>query len=103
MSTNVGVGGVFCLASLPVQVAQRVDASLQLTPARTFDCQAEVVRIDKDPDDPTGSQRLIGLHFLDVTQESQASLAEALAELAEDVDDDFVPRAWRPRASQADA
>lgn len=103
MSTNVSVGGVFCIAELPVMVAQRVDASLQLTPATTFDCQAEVVRVDKDPDDPSGRQRLIGLHFLGLGQEDQASLAQALAELAEDVDDEFVPRAWRPEASEADA
>ncbi len=103
MSTNVSVGGVYCVASLPVRIAQRLDATLQLTPARTFDCEAEVVRVEKDAADPSGQQLLIGLHFLKLSQDDQASLAESLTELAEDLDEEFVPRAWRPEVSEAEA
>jgi len=103
MTTNVSVGGIFCVTEIAIQVAQRVDVSLQLTPARHFDCQAEVVRVAKDPADPSGRQRLIGLHFLDVSQEHQAALAQILTELALDVDEEFVPSVWRPHATEADA
>jgi hypothetical protein len=100
MSSNIGVGGVFCSASLQVRIAQRLDVSVRLTPSQSFECQAEVARIDKDPDDPSGNQSLIGLHFLGLDQAMQASLAETLAVLAEGVDDEYVPRAWRPAAEE---
>jgi hypothetical protein len=100
MTSNIGVGGVFCTANLRVRIAQRLDVAVQLTPSQAFECQAEVARIDKDPDDPAGGQSLIGLHFLGLDQAMQASLAQTLAVLAEGVDDDYVPRAWRPAAEQ---
>jgi hypothetical protein len=103
MSTNVSVGGVLCLGEVPLRIGQRVDASVQLTPAHVFDCQAEVIRVDEDPDDPLRRQRFIGLHFLDVARDDQASLAQLLSKVAGDVDDDFVPRAWRPRPREAEA
>jgi hypothetical protein len=98
ISSNIGVGGVFCTAAIPVRIAQRLDVAIQLTPKEAFECQAEVARIDKDPGDPTGHS--IGLHFLGLDQETQARLAHTLAELAEGVDDDYVPKAWRPASEQ---
>jgi hypothetical protein len=98
ISSNIGVGGVFCTAAIPVRIAQRLDVAIQLTPSEAFECQAEVARIDKDPEDPTGN--LIGLHFLGLDQQTQARLAGTLTELAEGVDDEYVPKAWRPASAQ---
>ena len=92
----MSVGGVFCISPMPLRIAQRVEISIQLTPTRYFDCEAEVARIDRDPEDPDGVGHVVGLHFLDVDAERQASLGESLARLAEDVDEHFVPRPWRP-------
>lgn len=103
MSTNISVGGMFCVAAIDLIVMQTVDVAIQLTPNQVFDCKAEVARIDKDPEDPTGTSRLIGLKFLGLAQDDQAALASTLAELASDVDVNFVPRPWRPEALDAGA
>jgi len=94
-TTNVGVGGVYCLSDVRVPVGQKLPVSLRLTPAESFDCPAEVIRVDENDEDPTGQQVVIALKFLDMTVNDQAKLATALASLADDVDDDYVPRAWR--------
>ena len=95
-SSNIGVGGLFVSAAMDLRIGQRLDVAVQLVPDRAFECQAEVARLDEDPDDPLGLQLMVGLHFLDLTSEEQASLAEDIARLARDVDANFVPRPWRP-------
>jgi hypothetical protein len=94
-TTNVGVGGVYCLSEVRIPVGQRMPVSLRLTPAESFDCPAEVIRVDENEEDPSGRQVVIALKFLNLTPNDQAKLATALAALADDVDDEFVPRAWR--------
>jgi PilZ domain len=94
-TTNVGVGGVYCLSEVRIPVGQKLPVSLRLTPAESFDCPAEVIRVDENEEDPSGRQVVIALKFLNLTPNDQAKLATALAALAEDVDDEFVPRAWR--------
>ncbi len=98
-TTNVGVGGVHCLSDVAVPVGQKLSVSLKLTPDQSFDCRAEVVRVEANTDDPSGRQVVIGLRFEDLTQDEQATLALALADLAADVDADFVPLAWRTAAT----
>lgn len=95
-SSNIGVGGLFCSAAMDLRIGQRLDVAVQLTPDRAFECQAEAARLDGDPDDPVGMQLMVGLQFLDLTTEAQASLAEDIGRLARDVDANFVPRPWRP-------
>ena len=100
-TTNVGVGGIYCLSDMRAPVGRRLSVSLRLTPVQTFDCQAEVVRVDEDADDPTGRQVVIALRLLNLTEDDQARLASELAALAEDVDADNVPRVWRSAAAGA--
>jgi hypothetical protein len=97
-SVNVGVGGVFCTAAMDLRVAQRLDVEVHLTPDETFQCQAEVARLDPDPNDPVGLQLMAGLHFLDLTPDQQLYLADLISRLARDVDKDSVPRCWLPGA-----
>jgi hypothetical protein len=94
-TTNIGVGGVYCLTSVRVAVGRQLPISLRLTPAESFECGAEVVRVDEDTDDPTGRQVVIAFRLLDLSEEAEATLASALAALADDVDEEFVPLAWR--------
>ena len=98
MSINVSVGGMFCVARLDLIVTQRVEVVLQLSPGQSFECAADVARVDRDPNDDSGAGRLIGLRFRELTADEQCSLAETITELAADVDEDFVPRPWRPDA-----
>jgi hypothetical protein len=93
-TTNVGVGGVYCLSDVAVPVGHKLPVSLWLSPAESFECRAEVVRVDQDTDDPTGRQVVIALKFMDLTENDQARLASSFAALADDVDDDHVPRVW---------
>ena len=94
-TTNVGVGGFFCVAGGPVAAGSQFPVSLWLSPAESFDCLAEVVRVEDDPDDPTGRQTVLAFRFLDLTLDDQARLASALVALADDVDENDVPLAWR--------
>jgi hypothetical protein len=104
-TTSVGVGGFSCLADAPISVGRQLSVSLRLTPVQSFDCQAEVVRLDNNANDPTGRQVVLALRFLELAEDDQARLASALAALADDVDAGFVPRAWRSAeaATQSDA
>jgi hypothetical protein len=95
VSTNVGVGGVYCLSDVSVPVGRKLPVSLRLTPDRSFDCHGEVVRVDENTDDPSGRQVVIALRFVDMAQDDQARLASSLAALADDVDANSVPVAWR--------
>lgn len=95
LSTNIGVGGVYCLSDVSVPVGEKMPVTLRLTPAQSFDCHGEVVRVDENTDDPSGRQMVIALRFLELAENEQARLASALAALADDVDADFVPLAWR--------
>jgi len=103
-TTNVGVGGFHCLSDVSLEVGQKVSVSLRLSPVESFDCKAEVVRLDANPDDPTGRQSVLAFHFVDLPEDEQAALATSLTALAEDVDENFVPRVWREaEAARADA
>jgi hypothetical protein len=93
-TTNVGVGGVYCLTDVAVPVGHKLPVSLRLTPAHSFDCRAEVVRVDQDTEDPSGRQVVIALQFLELTEDDQARLASSFASLADDVDANHVPRVW---------
>lgn len=94
-TTNISVGGIYCLADIGVPEGQAVGASVRLTPTESFDCRAEVVRLEADALDPAGRQMVIALKFLDLAEEDQARLATGLAALAEDVDENYVPLSWR--------
>ena len=95
ITTNVGVGGIYCISECSVAVGSALPVSLRLTPVESFDCHAEVLRADENTDDPTGKQVVIALKFLELSQDDQGRLATAFATLADDVDDDCVPRVWR--------
>jgi hypothetical protein len=94
-TTNVGVGGFVCVSDGRLAVGSQVPVSLKLTPTESFDCRAEVVRVEDDPDDPTGRQAELAFRFLDLAQDDQASLASSLVDLTDDVDENYVPRPWR--------
>jgi hypothetical protein len=102
-TTNLGVGGVHCLTDVPLAVGQELPVSLRLTPDRSFDCRAEVVRTEANVDDPTGREVVLGLRFVDLAETEQATLALALAALAADVDENSVPREWRDVVAAAEA
>ena len=93
-SIDIGVGGLFCVAAIGLRIGQRVDVAVHLTPDRTFEC-----RLDDDPNDALGLDLLVGLQFLDLTRQDQASLAEAIAGLARGVDADSLPGPWQPGAA----
>jgi hypothetical protein len=94
-TTNVGVGGFFCVSDRPVAEGSQLPVSLRLTPAESFDCRAEVVRAEGNPDDPSGRETVLGFRFLDLSREEEARLASAIVALAQDVDENDVPRPWR--------
>ena len=104
-TTNVGVGGFFCVSDGRLAEGCQLPVSLRLTPAESFDCRAEVVRVEDDPDDPTGRQAVLAFRFLDLAQDDQASLASTLVDLTDDIDENYVPGPWRgiEAASQPDA
>jgi hypothetical protein len=94
-TTNVGVGGFFCVSDGPVPAGSLLPISLLLTPAQSFDCTAEVVRVEENTDDPTGKQACLAFRFVDLSQDDQARLANALVSLTDDVDDEYVPLPWQ--------
>jgi hypothetical protein len=98
-SIDIGGGGLFCVAAMDLRIGQRVDLAVQLTPDGTFECQAEVARLDDDPNDPLGLQLMVGFHFLNLDPDERAALVEEVARLAAGADADFVPRAWRPESA----
>jgi hypothetical protein len=104
-TTNISVGGIYCLADVGVPEGKAIGASVRLTPTESFDCRAEVVRLEADALDPTGRQMVIALKFLDLAEDDQARLATGLAAIAEDVDENYVPLAWRApeTAAKSDA
>ena len=93
-TTNIGVGGFHCVAEIPVAVGHRMPVSLRLTPVSSFDCMAQVVRLEDYPDDPTGRQCLIAFRFLDLADDQEATIAAALVALADETDAAAAPRAW---------
>jgi hypothetical protein len=97
-SVNIGVGGLFCVAAMDLRIAQRLDVAIHLTPDQTFECQAEVARLDEDPNDPVGLNLMVGLQLLDIAPRDQARLSGILSDLARDVDANYVPRCWQPDA-----
>jgi hypothetical protein len=95
---DIGAGGLLCVAAMELRIGQRLDVAVQLAPNRTFACQAEVARLDEDPNDPLGFQLMVGLQFLELSRDEQTWLARSVADLARDVDASFVPRQWLPEA-----
>jgi len=103
-TTNVGIGGFHCLSDVPVSLGQELSVSLMLTPVQSFDCRAEVVRLQNNADGPAGRQVVLALRFVQLTEDEQASLASSLVALADDVDADSVPLAWRnAKSTQTDS
>jgi hypothetical protein len=94
-TTNLGVGGALCLAESTLPVGRRLPVSLRLTPHQSFSCQAEVVRVESDQAEPSRGPVLLALRFPDLTQDQKATLASSLAAIADDLDANSVPRAWR--------
>lgn len=91
-TTDIGVGGLHCLSESPFEIGQMVQATVLLTPGDSFECRAEVVRIEGDRDDPSGKRTVMALRFLELTGDAQAALAASLSALAEDIDSAAVPR-----------
>lgn len=61
-------------------------------PTDEFDCRAQVVRLDEDPD--SGGSRVAAFRLVDLNIACEARIAEALAALSEDTDPTAVPMAW---------
>ncbi len=93
-TTNIGVGGFHCLLAIPIAVGHKLPVTLMLTPLDPFECHAQVVRLDDDPDDPSGRQVVVAFRFVDLTEEGEATLAEALIALGNEVDQGAIPKAW---------
>jgi hypothetical protein len=100
-TTDIGVGGLHCLSESPFEIGQVVQVSVLLTPGDSFECRAEVVRIGADREDPSGRRTVVALRFLELTGDAQAALAASLSTLAEDVDSEAVPLAWRGGDAQS--
>ena len=66
-TTNIGVGGFHCVSDIPIAVGHTLPVTLLLTPLGQFECQAQVVRLDDDPGDPTGRFVLVSFRFVDLT------------------------------------
>jgi hypothetical protein len=94
-TTNLSVGGFHCITSLPISVGRQLSVSLMLTPTTALDCQAQVVRLDEDPDDPDHRRLVAAFRFVDLTPADEARVAEALIALSEETDATAVPVAWR--------
>ena len=94
-TTNIGVGGFHCVSDIPIAVGNKIPVTLYLTPLDPFECQAQVVRLEPDPDDSSGRHFVVAFRFLDLTADDEATLAEALAALTGENDSEGVPRAWR--------
>ena len=55
--------------------------TLMLSPTTPFECTAQVVRLENDPDDSAGSKVLVAFRFLSLTDGEQAQIASAVAAL----------------------
>ena len=80
-TTNVSVGGFQCLTSLRLEMGERMEVSLSLSPMTTLACQAQVVRIGEAPDDPKSKKLLVAFKFLLLSDAEQAQIAAAMAAL----------------------
>jgi hypothetical protein len=79
-TTNLSVGGFHCITNMPLEVGMRYGISLALSPLTRLSCDAQVVRIVEDPEDPQGNL-LVAFSFLELTEAEEEQLAEALAAL----------------------
>jgi hypothetical protein len=93
-TTNISVGGFHCVTALPISVGHQLAVSLMLTPTSSFDCRAQVVRLNDDPDDPAHRQVVVAFRFVDLTASDEARVAEALVALDDETDSTAVPVAW---------
>ena len=93
-TTNLSVGGFHCVTDLPISVGRQLDVSLMLTPTSPFECRAQVVRLNDDPDEPSRHQLQVAFRFVDLTAADEALVAEALAALDEGTDATVGPAAW---------
>jgi hypothetical protein len=94
-TTNVSVGGFHCLTELPLCVGDQVAVSLMFSPTEAFECQAQVVRLTVDVDDPSRRRLVAAFRFIDLAPDDEARVAEALVALATETDQTAVPAAWR--------
>jgi PilZ domain len=98
-TTNIGAGGFHCVSDIPIAVGYKVPVTLYLTPLDPFECQAQVVRLDADPDDPSGRHFVVAFRFLDLTEDDEATIAKTLVALSGENDSEVLPRAWRSAGS----
>ena len=91
-TTNVSVGGCQCATRLSLELGQRVEVSLSLSPVSSLECGAQVVRISDDPEDRTGKRVLVAFKFIELTEADQAQVAAAMAAL-----DSYDPGSAVPR------
>jgi len=94
-TTNVSVGGFHCLTELPLRVGDQVSVSLMFSPTEAFECEAQVVRLTEDLDDPSRRRLVAAFRFIDLAPDDEARVAEALVALATETDQTAVPVAWR--------
>jgi hypothetical protein len=80
-TTNLSVGGFHCITNMPLEVGRRYVVSLALSPLTRLSCDAQVVRIIEDPEDPQGSL-LVAFAFLDISEADEEQLAAAMAALS---------------------
>lgn len=80
-TTNVSVGGFQCVTDLPVELGERLRTTLLLSPVSSFDCLAQVVRLEDDPHDPSQRKLSVALRFLELSETEQARIAAAVAVL----------------------
>jgi c-di-GMP-binding flagellar brake protein YcgR len=79
-TTNLSVSGFHCITNLPLELGLRYGVSLAVSPLTKISCEAQVVRIDEDPEDPEG-KLLVAFKFLELTEADEVELAVALAAL----------------------
>jgi len=79
-TTNLSVSGLHCITNMPLEMGMRYGISLALTPLTRLNCEAQVVRIAEDPEDPEGNL-LVAFKFLDLTEAEEEQLAAAMVAL----------------------
>ena len=100
-TTNIGIGGFHCVTELCLSVGDQMGVTLMFTPTTQFECQAQVVRLRDDPEDASHVRLVAAFRFLDLSPESEAHIAEALAALGGVAGPETVPAAWHSDAPRS--
>jgi hypothetical protein len=93
---NLSVGGFHCVTTAALEIGRVVRASLALTPHNIFHCKAQVIRVDELGDGAAFYK--VGFRFVDLTNDKERVLAEALEALKGETDELAIPTAWKSRA-----